>query len=310
MAPLNRSCNPANPIVDARITSGIAAGSRVNAIIPPLALDGPSLSIRKFMTTMLTMDNLLAKGSISEPAAAFLEAAVQARLNILISGGGTGSGKTTLLNILANFIPDGERIVTIENSAELTIRKSHVVRLETKLATPDFPKEFSARDLVRNALRMRPNRIVVGECRGGEALDMLQAMNTGHDGCLTTIHANSPQALLSRLETLVLLAGFDLPIGAIRQQIADAVQLIVQADRMVDDSRKVTSITEVQGCQSGEIQLADIFRFQQTGFAGRTILGRMEWTGVTPLCLDRFRRRLPGLSTDRMFDPTSRKGND
>ena len=261
ISPLGRRIDESSPMVDARLKDG----SRVNAIIPPLALRGPCLTIRKFSEKKLTTDDLLGYGSINEPMVEFLRIAVEQRMNIVVSGG-TGSGKTTLLNILSNFIPLDERVVTIEDAAELKLVQPHVVSLEARPANMEGKGQVTIRDLVRNCLRMRPDRIVVGECRGGEALDMLQAMNTGHDGSLTTGHANSPRDMLRRLEVMVLMAGMDLPVQAIREQISSAVQLIVQQTRFGDGSRRIISITEVTGMEQSTILLNEIFAYQQQGF--------------------------------------------
>lgn len=276
--PLGRRIDHHNPMVDGRLPDG----SRVNAIIPPAAVDGPSITIRKFGKHNLTVDDLIRLESLAPEMAEFLRACVGARLNIVVSGG-TGSGKTTLLNVLSSFIPDNERIVTIEDSAELRLHQRHVVRLEAVPGEPDGNGRVTIRDLVKNSLRMRPDRIVVGECRGGEALDMLQAMNTGHDGSLTTLHANSPRDAIARLETLVLMAGMDLPVRAIRQQIGAAVDLIVQQARLRDGSRKVVQVTEVQGMEGDTVILQDVFVFQETGTTkdGKTI-GVMRGTGIRP----------------------------
>jgi pilus assembly protein CpaF len=275
--PLGRRVDRKTPMVDARLPDG----SRVNAIIAPCALDGPSVTIRKFSKDRLTVQNLINFGSISEEMAKFLEACVRARVNIIVSGG-TGSGKTTLLNVLSSFIPPEERIVTIEDSAELQLHQEHVVRMETKPADLDGSGEVSIRLLVKNSLRMRPDRIVVGEVRSGEALDMLQAMNTGHDGSLTTIHANSPRDTMARLETLVLMAGMDLPLKVVRAQIASAVDLIVQQARLRDGSRKVINITEVQGMEGDIIVMGDIFAFKETGMEDGKVMGELEPTGIRP----------------------------
>jgi pilus assembly protein CpaF len=276
--PLGRRIDADSPTVDARLPDG----SRVNAVIPPVALDGPSITIRKFLKDKLTTDQLVELGTLTQKMAEFLKACVVARLNIIISGG-TGSGKTTLLNVLSTFIPDNERILTIEDAAELQLQQDHVLRLETKTANMDGTGQTTVRDLVRNSLRMRPDRIVIGECRGGEALDMLQAMNTGHDGSLTTLHANSPRDALSRLETMVLMAGVELPLKVIRQQVSSAVDLIVQQSRLKDGSRKITAITEVAGMEGDIIVLTDIFKFEQTGVAeGGKILGDVKPTGIRP----------------------------
>jgi pilus assembly protein CpaF len=261
VAPLGRRIDESSPLVDARLKDG----SRVNAIIPPLALKGPTLTIRKFAKKRLGAEDMVAYGSVDQSMVEFLELCVKERKNLVVSGG-TGSGKTTLLNVLSNFIPDGERIVTIEDAAELRLNHSHLVSLESRPTNIEGRGAVTIRDLVRNALRMRPDRIVVGECRGGEALDMLQAMNTGHEGSLTTLHANTPRDALARMETLVLMAGMDLPIGAIREQIASAVDIIVQQTRFACGSRKVTSITEISGIENGKILLQELFRFEQRGY--------------------------------------------
>jgi len=286
--PLGRHIDENVPYVDARL----ADGSRVHAIIPPLALNGAKLTIRKFFKNRLTTGDLLRLGSLSRQMAGFLELMVKCRANILISGG-SGSGKTTLLNVLSNFIPDNQRIITIEDAAELHINKSHVVSLESRSANAEGTGEVSIRELVRNSLRMRPDRIVVGECRGGEALDMLQAMNTGHDGSMTTIHANSPRDALARLETLVLMAGVDLPARAIREQIASGINIVVQSARMTDGSRKITDITEVSGIGENSIfMLQDIFVFQQKGIdAADRVVGRYRPTGTVPSIVEHLRAR-------------------
>ena len=277
--PLGRRIDADSPTVDARLPDG----SRVNAVIPPVAIDGPSITIRKFSKEKLDINALIDFGSITEKMAEFVRACVLAHLNIIISGG-TGSGKTTLLNVLSGFIPEEERIVTIEDAAELQLQQDHVLRMETKPANVDGRGAVTIRDLVRNSLRMRPDRIVVGEVRGGEALDMLQAMNTGHDGSLTTLHSNSPRDALARLETLVLMAGMDLPLKVVRQQIAAAIDLIVQQTRLKDGSRKVTAITEVAGMEGETVVLTDIFRFEQTGVTtDGKVLGELKPTGIRPL---------------------------
>jgi pilus assembly protein CpaF len=283
VAPLGRRVDESSPYVDARLPDG----SRVNAIIPPLAINGPTLTIRKFSKTPLTIQNLVEFGSITPEAVEFLRACVIARLNVVVSGG-TGSGKTTLLNILSGFIPDDERIVTVENAAELQLRQDHVVTLESRPPNIEGKGEVTIRDLVINCLRMRPDRIVVGECRGGEALDMLQAMNTGHDGSLTTAHANSPRDTLSRLETMCLMSGMELPVRAIREQVAAAVDLIVQQERMRDGTRKVVNVTEVQGMEGDVIVMQDIFAFEQTGIEGGKVIGRLRPTGIRPKFMDRI----------------------
>jgi pilus assembly protein CpaF len=277
VSPLGRRIDESSPYVDARLPDG----SRVNAIIPPLALNGPTLTIRKFSKIPLTVDDLVRFGSVTPEAVEFLNACVVARLNIIVSGG-TGSGKTTFLNILSGFIPNDERIITVENAAELQLRQEHVVTLESRPPNIEGKGEVTIRDLVVNCLRMRPDRIVVGECRSGEALDMLQAMNTGHDGSLTTAHSNSPRDTLSRLETMCLMAGMDLPVRAIREQIASAVDLIVHQERMRDGSRKVVNITEVQGMEGDVIVMSDIFSFEQQGMEGGRVIGRLKPTGIRP----------------------------
>lgn len=282
--PLGRRIDFDNPTVDARLPDG----SRVNAIIPPVAIDGPTITIRKFTKEKLTIEQLIEFGSISEAMADFLRACVISRLNIVISGG-TGSGKTTLLNILSSFIPPDERIVTIEDAAELQLHQDHVVRLETKPPNVEGIGAVPIRELVRNSLRMRPDRIIVGEVRGGEALDMLQAMNTGHDGSLTTAHANTPRDALSRLETMALMSGLDMPLGVIREQIASAVDLIVQQSRMKDGSRKVTFITEVAGMEGNTVVMTDIFRFEQTAISEEgKVIGELRPTGIRPLFSERL----------------------
>jgi pilus assembly protein CpaF len=279
VSPLGRHIDAESPTVDARLPDG----SRVNAVVPPCAVDGVSLTIRKFRKEKYSMAQLIEFNTLTQGMADFLRACVLGRLNIIISGG-TGSGKTTFLNVLSGFIPEEERIVTIEDAAELRLQQDHVVRLETKLADVEGHGVVTVRDLVRNSLRMRPDRIVVGECRGGEALDMLQAMNTGHDGSLTTIHANSSRDALSRLETLVLMAGMDLPLKIVRQQISSAVDLIVQIARLRDGTRKLTAITEVAGMEGDVVTLTDIFKYNQTGVdtQGR-IIGLVKPTGIRPL---------------------------
>jgi pilus assembly protein CpaF len=283
VAPLGRRIDESQPYVDARLPDG----SRVNAIIPPLALNGPVLTIRKFSKKPLTIQNLIDFGTITPEAVEFLRACVVSRLNCVVSGG-TGSGKTTFLNILSGFIPEDERIITVENAAELQLRQDHVVTLESRAPNIEGKGEVTIRDLVINCLRMRPDRIVVGECRGGEALDMLQAMNTGHDGSLTTAHSNSPRDTLSRLETMCLMAGMDLPIRAIREQVASAVDVIVHEERMRDGSRKVVNITEVQGMEGDVIVMQDIFTFEQTGFEGGKVIGRLKPTGIRPKFMDKI----------------------
>ncbi len=285
IAPLGRRIDRKSPMVDARLPDG----SRVNAIIPPCAIKGPSITIRKFNKKPLTSDNLINFGTVTSDMMKFLEACVKARLNIVVSGG-TGSGKTTLLNVLSAFIPEEERIVTIEDAAELQLQQRHVVCLETKKADVDGTGEVTIRDLVKNSLRMRPDRIVVGECRGGEALDMLQAMNTGHDGSLTTIHANTPRDTTRRLETLCLMAGMDLPLKVLREQIASAIDLIVQQARLRDGSRKVIYITEIQGMEGDNIVLQDIFQWEEEGEdSGGRVIGALKPTGLRPKFIDKLK---------------------
>ncbi|MCA9990990.1 MAG: CpaF family protein [Anaerolineales bacterium] len=282
VAPLGRRIDESSPMVDARLPDG----SRVNAVIPPIALNGPTLTIRLFSKIPLTIDNLVEYGSITREAVEFLKACVVARLNVVVSGG-TGSGKTTLLNVLSGFIPDDERIVTIENAAELQLRQEHVVTLESRPPNVENRGAVTIRDLVVNSLRMRPDRIVVGEVRAGEALDMLQAMNTGHDGSLTTAHANSTRDLLARLETMVLMAGMELPHRAIREQISSAIDLIVHTDRLRDGTRKVISISEVQGMEGDVITMSEIFRFEQTSIENGKVIGRLRPTGLRPKFMHR-----------------------
>lgn len=284
VAPLGRRIDESMPMVDARLPDG----SRVNAIIPPLSLIGPVITIRKFSKDPFTIEDLIRFGTLTPEMAKFLEACVKARLNIVVSGG-TGSGKTTTLNVLSSFIPNDERIITIEDAAELQLHQEHVVTLESRPPNIEGKGAITIRDLVRNALRMRPDRIVVGEVRSGEALDMLQAMNTGHDGSLTTGHANSPRDMLSRLETMVLMAGMELPVRAIREQIASAIDLIVHQSRLRDGSRKIVNITEVVGMEGDTIVLQDIFVFEQKGIdeKGR-VIGRFRPTGIRPKFMDRI----------------------
>ncbi len=284
LSPLGRRVDESSPLVDARL----ADGSRVNIIIQPLSLVGPAVTIRKFSKSPLSVENLISFGTLSEDMAMFLRACVKARLNVLVSGG-TGSGKTTTLNVLSSFIPDDARIVTIEDAAELRLQQNHVVTLESRPANIEGKGEVTIRDLVRNALRMRPDRIIVGEVRSGEALDMLQAMNTGHDGSLTTAHANSPRDVLSRIETMVLMAGMELPVRAIREQISSAIDLILQQSRIRDGSRKITHIAEVQKMEGETIVLQDLFRYVQTRIDenGKSV-GYFEATGLQPSFLDKF----------------------
>ena len=283
IAPLGRRIDESSPLVDARL----ADGSRVNAVIPPISLVGPVITIRKFSASPLTVDDLVRFGTATPEMFAFLKACVEARLNVFVSGG-TGSGKTTTLNILSSFIPNDERIVTIEDAAELQLRQEHVVTLESRPPNIEGRGAIPIRELVRNSLRMRPDRIIVGECRAGEALDMLQAMNTGHDGSMSTGHANSPRDMLSRLETMVLMAGVDLPIRAIREQIASAVDLIVHQARLKDGSRRITNITEVQGMEGDVIVMQDVFVFEQTGVQEGRIQGRLKPTGIRPKFVEKF----------------------
>jgi pilus assembly protein CpaF len=283
VAPLGRRIDESSPYVDARLQDG----SRVNAVIPPISLVGPTLTIRKFSKNPITVEQLIQFGSISPEAIQFLKACVEARLNILISGG-TGSGKTTLLNVMSGFIPGDERIITIENAAELQLRQEHVVTLESRPPNIEGRGEITIRDLVINSLRMRPERIIVGECRGGETLDMLQAMNTGHDGSMTTAHANSPRDALARVETMCLMAGMDLPVRAIREQVASAIDLICQQERMRDGTRKVTTVTEVSGMEGEVVTMTDIFVFEQTGMENGKIVGRLRPTGLRPKFMDKI----------------------
>lgn len=282
--PLGRRVDADNPAVDARLPDG----SRVNAVVPPVAVDGPYLTIRKFLANKMTMDEIIALGALTPHMAEFLKACVAARLNILITGG-TSSGKTTMLNILSGLIPGDERIITIEDAVELQLKQRHVVRMETKSPGVDGLGGVSTRDLVRNALRMRPDRLVVGEVRGGESLDMLQAMNTGHSGSLTTLHANSPRDAIARIETMALMAGLDLPLIAIRKQIASALNLIVHQTRLQDGTRKTTQITEISGMESDVVTLTDIFKFEQSGIGpDGKILGELRATGIRPLFTPRL----------------------
>jgi pilus assembly protein CpaF len=287
VAPLGRRIDESSPMVDARLPDG----SRVNAVIRPIALCGPTISIRKFKKDGVTIEDLIRFGSLTREMAEFLSACVRGSLNIVVSGG-TGSGKTTMLNALSSFIPDDERIITVENAAELQLRQDHVVPLESRPPNVEGKGEISIRDLVINCLRMRPERIVVGECRGGEALEMLQAMNTGHDGSMTTLHANTPRDAIARIETMCLMAGMDLPVRAIREQIASAVNLIVQLGRLKDGSRKTLYITEVQGMEGDVVVLSDIFTFEQQGLDERgKVIGQLKPTGIRPKFVDRFEER-------------------
>jgi pilus assembly protein CpaF len=302
---VGRRIDESTPMVDARLQDG----SRVNAIIPPLALDGPTLSIRRFRTDRLAADDLVTRESLTAPMLAFLRGCVSARLNILVSGG-TGAGKTTLLNILSSFIGNAERVITIEDAAELTLRQRHVVRLETRPANIEGRGQVKQRHLVINALRMRPDRIIVGEVRGEEALDMLQAMNTGHDGSLTTIHANSPRDALYRLDTMVAMTNLNLPERAVRQQVASAINLVIQVSRMADGTRKVTAISEITGMEQDVITMQEIFVFNKTGIApdGR-VIGHFRATGVRPKCSDALATVGCQLPMD-MFEHRQQVGGD
>ena len=288
VTPLGRRIDEKTPYVDARLMDG----SRVHAIIEPLAIDGPTVTIRKFPTERIVIDDLVRKfGSMTDSMATFLKICVEQGLNVIISGG-TGSGKTTLLNVISAFIPESDRIITIEDAAELQLKQNHVVRLETRKANVEGTGEVTIRDLIINSLRMRPDRIIVGECRDGAALDMLAAMNTGHDGSMTTVHANNPREAISRLENLCLMAGMELPVKAIREQIAGAVQLVVQIGRLSDGSRKVKSITEVCGVQGDVVTLQEIFRFKETGFdKNRKIIGQFQAMGRVPTFIESFEKR-------------------
>jgi pilus assembly protein CpaF len=283
VAPLGRRIDESSPTVDARLPDG----SRVNAVIRPISLCGPTITIRKFSRRPFTVEDLIRFGSMTPEIAEFLRACVIARLNLVVSGG-TGSGKTTLLNVLSGFIPNDERIITIENAAELQLRQEHVVSLESRPTNIEGRGEVSIRDLVVNSLRMRPDRIVVGECRAGEALDMLQAMNTGHEGSMTTAHSNSPRDTLARLETMCLMAGMDLPVRAIREQVASALDLVVHQERMRDGTRKIVKITEIQGMEGDVITMSDIFEFEQTGLEAGKVIGRIRPTGLRPKFIDQI----------------------
>jgi len=301
LTPLGRRVDESSPLVDARL----ADGSRVNIIIPPLSLVGPAVTIRKFSKKALSIDDLIGFGTLSDDMATFLEACVKARLNILVSGG-TGSGKTTTLNVLSSFIPHTDRIVTIEDAAELKLQQTHVVTLESRPANLEGHGAITIRDLVRNALRMRPDRIIVGEVRSGEALDMLQAMNTGHDGSLTTAHANTPRDVLSRLETMVLMAGMELPVRAVRTQVSSAIDLILQQSRIRDGSRKITYITEVQGMEGDTIILQDLFRYTQDYIdEGGKSVGHFESMGLLPQFMDKF--QMNGIDLPPSFFSSGRR---
>ena len=283
VSPLGRRIDESSPYVDARLSDG----SRVNAVIPPISLVGPVITIRKFFRNPITLDQLIQFGSITPDALQFLKACVEARLNVVISGG-TGSGKTTLLNILSQFIPNDERIVTIENAAELQLRQEHVVTLESRPPNIEGKGEVTIRQLVINSLRMRPDRIIVGEVRDDAALDMLQAMNTGHDGSMTTAHSNSPRDTLARLETMVLMAGMELPVRAVREQIASAIDLVVHQERLRDGTRKIVNITEVSGMEGDVITMTDIFIFEQSGYENGKVIGRLRPTGLRPKFIDQI----------------------
>ena len=303
LSPIGRHIDESTPLVDARLKDG----SRVNIIIPPLALCGPCITIRKFAQKALSVENLISFGTLDRKMADFIKACIQARINILVSGG-TGSGKTTTLNVLSSFIPENERIVTIEDAAELKLQQTHVVTLESRPANIEGSGQITIRDLVKNALRMRPDRIIVGEVRSGEALDMLQAMNTGHDGSLTTAHANTPRDALSRLETMVLMAGFEMPVRAIREQISSAIELILQQSRLKDGSRKITYITEVQHMEGDVITTQDLFRFEQTGMdADGKLTGHFVSTGMQPSFMEKFQTNGVELPED-FFTPDEEAG--
>lgn len=304
LSPIGRHIDEAVPLVDARLEDG----SRVNIIIPPLSLIGPCITIRKFANRALSVEDLISFGTLDRKMADFIKACIQARINILVSGG-TGSGKTTTLNVLSSFIPENERIVTIEDAAELRLQQEHVVTLESRPANIEGSGEITIRDLVKNALRMRPDRIIVGEVRGGEALDMLQAMNTGHDGSLTTAHANNPRDALSRLETMVLMAGFEMPIRAIREQVSSAIELILQQSRLKDGSRKITYITEVQHMEGDVITTQDLFRFEQTGMdENGKLTGHFVSTGMQPGFMDKFQVNGVSLPDDFFMAEEEKRG--
>ncbi|HEX9115838.1 MAG TPA: CpaF family protein [Anaerolineae bacterium] len=283
VAPMGRRIDESSPYVDARLPDG----SRVNAVIPPISLIGPVITIRKFFKNPITLEQMVEFGTISAESLQFLKACVESRLNIIISGG-TGSGKTTLLNVLSQFIPNDERIVTIENAAELQLRQEHVITLESRPANIEGRGEVTIRQLVVNALRMRPDRIIVGEIRDEAALDMLQAMNTGHDGSMTTAHSNSPRDTLSRIETMTMMSGFELPVRAIREQVSSAIDLVVHQERMRDGSRKVVNITEVSGMEGDVITMTDVFSFEQSGYENGKVVGRLRPTGLRPKFMDKL----------------------
>jgi len=283
VSPIGRRVDEASPMVDARLPNGY----RVNAAIPPLSIDGPALTIRKFAKDPYTVQDLIAFKTMSTATANFLKACVEARINLIVSGG-TGTGKTTFLNVLSSFIPTDERVITIEDTAELQLKQEHVVRLEKRPPNVEGKGEITIRQLVINALRMRPDRIVVGECRGSEALDMLQAMNTGHDGSMTTVHSNGPRDTLRRIETMVLMAGMELPLKAIREQVAGAVELVVHLERVKDGSRKVVNISEVQGMEGDTIVMQDMFVYHQTGIKNGRVQGVLKPTGLRPKFLSKM----------------------
>ncbi len=283
VSPIGRRVDESSPMVDARLPNGF----RVNATIPPLSLDGPILTIRKFAVRPYTAQDLISNASMTVQLVSFLKACVEARVNMVISGG-TGSGKTTLLNVLSSFIPNRERIITIEDTAELQLNQRHVVRLEKRPPNIEGKGEITIRSLVVNALRMRPDRMIVGECRAGEALDMLQAMNTGHDGSMTTIHSNGPRDALRRIETMVLMAGFDLPLKAIREQVASSIELVVHIERLKDGTRKVVQVSEVQGMEADTIVMQDMFTFHQSGIKNGMVVGSLKPTGLRPRFSEKF----------------------
>ena len=285
ISPLGRRCDELSPMVDARL----ADGSRLNAIIPPLALNGPTMTIRKFSKKPLTAQDLINRGAASSELMEFMRACVSGKLNVIVSGG-TGTGKTTMLNVLSSFIPHDDRIITIENAAELQLQQRHVVTLESRPPNIEGRGEVSIRDLMVNSLRMRPDRIVVGECRAGEALDMLQAMNTGHDGSMTTLHANTPRDAIHRMETMCLMAGMDLPMRAIREQIASAINVIIQLERMQDGSRRISRIAEITGMESDVVSMSDLFVFQHQGMRDGKVVGRTVPTGIRPRFLERLQQ--------------------
>ncbi len=283
VSPIGRRIDEASPMVDARLPNGY----RINATIPPLSLDGPILTVRKFATRPFLVQDLIANGTLTDGLAKFLKACVEARINLVVSGG-TGTGKTTFLNVLSSFIPIGDRVITIEDTAELQLKQPHVVRLEKRPPNIEGKGEITIRQLVVNALRMRPDRIVVGECRSGEALDMLQAMNTGHDGSMTTIHSNGPRDALRRIETMVLMAGMELPLKAIREQVSAAIELVVHLERLRDGTRKIVKVSEVQGMEGDTIVMQDLFVFKQSGITNGVVQGHQESTGIRPRFMEKF----------------------